>query len=88
MLVDDLPLARYGKAAFRHQVGAIMQDDLLYAGSIAGGLGLGTAAVLAYEGVAAVVGVAGAVVGAASSSGAAAGGGGHHPRTGGVKKKK
>ncbi len=35
VLVDGVPLAQYGKAAFRHQVGAIMQDDLLYAGSIA-----------------------------------------------------
>ena len=35
VLMDGVPLHQYGKAAFRHQVGAIMQDDLLYAGSIA-----------------------------------------------------
>lgn len=40
VLVDGVPLARYGKAAFRHQVGAIMQDDLLYAGSIAENIAL------------------------------------------------
>lgn len=40
VLVDGVSLARYGKGAFRHQVGAIMQDDLLYAGSIAENIAL------------------------------------------------
>jgi ATP-binding cassette, subfamily B, bacterial CvaB/MchF/RaxB len=40
VLVDGVPLHQYGKAAFRHQVGAIMQDDLLYAGSIAENIAL------------------------------------------------
>lgn len=35
VLVDGIPLKTYGKAAYRHQIGAVMQDDLLYAGSIA-----------------------------------------------------
>jgi ATP-binding cassette, subfamily B, bacterial CvaB/MchF/RaxB len=40
VLVDGMPLAQYGKAAFRHQAGAVMQDDLLYAGSIAENIAL------------------------------------------------
>lgn len=40
VLVDGMPLAQYGKAAFRHQVGAVMQDDLLYAGTIAENIAL------------------------------------------------
>jgi ATP-binding cassette, subfamily B, bacterial CvaB/MchF/RaxB len=40
VLLDGVPLAQYGKAAFRHQIGAIMQDDLLYAGSIAENIAL------------------------------------------------
>ena len=40
VLVDGMPLGQYGKAAFRHQVGAVMQDDLLYAGSIAENIAL------------------------------------------------
>lgn len=40
VLVDDIPLSTYGKAAFRSQVGAVMQDDLLYAGSIAENIAL------------------------------------------------
>jgi ATP-binding cassette, subfamily B, bacterial CvaB/MchF/RaxB len=40
VLVDGVPLHQYGKAAFRHQIGAIMQDDLLYAGSIAENIAL------------------------------------------------
>jgi ATP-binding cassette subfamily B protein RaxB len=35
VLVDGMPLQSYGKAGFRRQIGAIMQDDLLYAGTIA-----------------------------------------------------
>jgi len=35
VLVDGIPLQSYGKAGFRRQIGAIMQDDLLYAGTIA-----------------------------------------------------
>ncbi|KPF73010.1 hypothetical protein IP88_09785 [alpha proteobacterium AAP81b] len=38
--VDGVPLLRYGKAAFRRQIGAIMQDDLLFAGSIAENIAL------------------------------------------------
>lgn len=40
VLVDDVPLTAYGKAAFRRQIGAVMQDDLLYAGSIAENIAL------------------------------------------------
>ncbi len=40
VLVDGIPLTTYGKAAFRHQVGAVMQDDLLYAGRIAENIAL------------------------------------------------
>jgi len=40
VLVDGIPLATYGKAAYRHQIGAVMQDDLLYAGSIAENIAL------------------------------------------------
>lgn len=35
MLVDGRPLAQYGRRAFRQHVAAVLQDDLLYAGSIA-----------------------------------------------------
>lgn len=35
VLVDGTPLARYGRRAFREHVGAVLQDDLLFAGSIA-----------------------------------------------------
>ena len=40
VLVDGIPLTTYGKAAYRHQIGAVMQDDLLYAGSIAENIAL------------------------------------------------
>jgi ATP-binding cassette subfamily B protein RaxB len=40
VLVDDVPLGTYGKAAYRRQIGAVMQDDLLYAGSIAENIAL------------------------------------------------
>ncbi len=40
VLVDGVPLNTYGKAAYRHQIGAVMQDDLLYAGSIAENIAL------------------------------------------------
>lgn len=40
VLVDGIPLNTYGKAAYRHQIGAVMQDDLLYAGSIAENIAL------------------------------------------------
>lgn len=33
--IDDQPLTRYGVHAFRAQVGAVMQDDQLFAGSLA-----------------------------------------------------
>jgi ATP-binding cassette subfamily B protein RaxB len=35
VLVDGLPLARYGRRSFREHVGAVLQDDLLFAGTIA-----------------------------------------------------
>jgi ATP-binding cassette subfamily B protein RaxB len=35
VLVDGLPLAAYGRRAFREQVGAVLQDDVLFAGTIA-----------------------------------------------------
>lgn len=40
VLVDGIPLKTYGKAAYRHQISAVMQDDLLYAGSIAENIAL------------------------------------------------
>ena len=35
ILVDDLPLARYGRRAYRAQVGAVLQEDTLFSGTIA-----------------------------------------------------
>jgi ATP-binding cassette, subfamily B, bacterial CvaB/MchF/RaxB len=35
IFVDDLPLAKINRRAYRRQVGAVMQDDVLFAGSIA-----------------------------------------------------
>lgn len=35
VLVDQRPLAQFGKRAFRGQVGSVAQDDALYAGSLA-----------------------------------------------------
>ena len=35
VLVDGVPLALHGRRAFREQVAAVLQDDLLFAGSIA-----------------------------------------------------
>ncbi|TDF35839.1 peptidase domain-containing ABC transporter [Alteromonadaceae bacterium M269] len=35
VLVDDMPLQQYGISSFRRQVGAVMQEDNLFAGSIA-----------------------------------------------------
>ncbi len=35
VLVDGEPLARMGRRAFREEVGAVLQDDLLFAGTIA-----------------------------------------------------
>jgi ATP-binding cassette subfamily B protein RaxB len=35
VLVDGRPLAQYGRRAFRQHVAAVLQDDVLYAGSIA-----------------------------------------------------
>jgi ATP-binding cassette, subfamily B, bacterial CvaB/MchF/RaxB len=35
VLVNGIPLSRYGRKAYRRQIGAMMQDDVLYAGSIA-----------------------------------------------------
>lgn len=35
VLVDGIPLARYGRRSFREHVGAVLQDDLLFAGTIA-----------------------------------------------------
>lgn len=35
VLVDGRPLPLYGRRAFRYQVGAVLQDDLLFAGTIA-----------------------------------------------------
>lgn len=35
LLIDGKPLAQYGRRAFREHVGAVLQDDVLYAGSIA-----------------------------------------------------
>jgi ATP-binding cassette subfamily B protein RaxB len=40
VLVDGVALGTYGKAAYRRQIGAVMQDDLLYAGSIAENIAL------------------------------------------------
>ena len=35
VLVDGVPLRRYGRRAFREEVAAVLQDDLLFAGTIA-----------------------------------------------------
>ncbi|HEX8526946.1 peptidase domain-containing ABC transporter, partial [Allosphingosinicella sp.] len=35
VLVDGMPLADYGRRAFREQVAAVLQDDVLFAGTIA-----------------------------------------------------
>ncbi len=35
VLIDGEPLARVGRRAFREEVGAVLQDDLLFAGTIA-----------------------------------------------------
>lgn len=35
MLVDGVPLSRYGRRAYREHVGAVLQDDVLFAGTIA-----------------------------------------------------
>jgi len=35
MLVDGVPLAKYGRRAYRENVGAVLQDDVLFAGTIA-----------------------------------------------------
>lgn len=40
VLIDGIPLKTYGKAAYRHQIGAIMQEDVLFAGSIAENIAL------------------------------------------------
>jgi len=34
VLIDGLPLARYGRRSFREHVGAVLQDDVLFAGTI------------------------------------------------------
>lgn len=35
VLIDGIPLARYGRRSFREHVGAVLQDDQLFAGTIA-----------------------------------------------------
>jgi ATP-binding cassette subfamily B protein RaxB len=40
MLVDGLPLSRFGHRSYRNQVAAVMQDDSLFAGSIASNIAL------------------------------------------------
>ena len=35
VLIDGLPMARFGRRAFREHVGAVLQDDVLFAGTIA-----------------------------------------------------
>lgn len=35
ILVDDIPLAAFGIRAFRQQIGVVMQDDQLFAGTVA-----------------------------------------------------
>lgn len=35
VLIDGLPLARFGRRAYRDHVGAVLQDDVLFAGTIA-----------------------------------------------------
>lgn len=35
VLVDGMPLAAYGRRAYREHVGAVLQDDVLFAGTIA-----------------------------------------------------
>lgn len=40
MLVDGLPLSRFGHRSYRNQIAAVMQDDSLFAGSIADNIAL------------------------------------------------
>ena len=40
VLVDGMPLARFGHASYRSQVAAVLQDDHLFAGSIADNIAL------------------------------------------------
>jgi ATP-binding cassette, subfamily B, bacterial CvaB/MchF/RaxB len=40
VLADGLPLARFGQRSFRSQVGAVLQDDTLFAGSLAENIAL------------------------------------------------
>lgn len=40
MLVDGLPLARFGYRSYRNQIAAVLQDDSLFAGSIADNIAL------------------------------------------------
>lgn len=40
VIVDGLPLARFGILNYRRQIGAVLQDDTLFAGSIAGNIAL------------------------------------------------
>jgi ATP-binding cassette, subfamily B, bacterial CvaB/MchF/RaxB len=40
ILVDGLPLSRFGYKSFRGQVAAVLQDDNLFAGSLAGNIAL------------------------------------------------
>lgn len=35
VLIDGLPMARFGRRAYRDHVGAVLQDDVLFAGTIA-----------------------------------------------------
>jgi ATP-binding cassette subfamily B protein RaxB len=35
LLIDGIPLARYGRRAYRENVAAVLQDDVLFAGTIA-----------------------------------------------------
>ncbi len=44
VLVDDIPLARFGYKNFHEQVGAVLQDDSLFAGSLADNIALFDAA--------------------------------------------
>lgn len=34
ILIDDQPLAKYGRRAYRSQIGAVLQEDTLFAGSV------------------------------------------------------
>jgi ATP-binding cassette, subfamily B, bacterial CvaB/MchF/RaxB len=40
VIVDGLPLVRFGILNYRRQIGAVLQDDTLFAGSIAGNIAL------------------------------------------------